>query len=209
MKKIIFILFCVLVVSCKNTQPKENPIIETAMDLAKKSPIKETKLFANFKIGMNEEQVDSVVKKLGEEDFLTLTEYIDEDSAPIESYYIFNSSYVLCVDDVHKMYLSFAPEYLNGKLSEMMYSIKVAKEDKNKYKEKPYEMLAHYFEKSERGRKFVKSSNLFKNNDSIFFYYKDNLIVSFQPNGQEGIMIYSNGPEQDELYKKPDQSKDF
>lgn len=90
-----------------------------------------------------------------------------------------------------------------------MYTIKVAKEDRKKYREKPYELLAHFFEKSERGKNFVKSSSMFTNNDSIFFYYKDNLIVSFQPNGQDGNMIYSNAPEQDELYKRPDQSKEF
>lgn len=108
MKKIIFILFCVLFVACKNTQPKEDPIVAAAMELAKKSPIKETKLFADFKIGMNKEQVDSVIKVLGEKGLLVQTEYIDEDSAPIiEEYYIFDTSYELYVDDEHKMYLSF------------------------------------------------------------------------------------------------------
>ncbi len=202
-------LLCVLVVSCRKTQPKDAPKVEAAMELSKKSPIKEKKMFAGFEFGMNEEQVDSVIKDLGEKNVLALTDYIDEDSAPIESYDIFNSSYVIYVDDEHKMYLSFTPEYLKGNLSEMMYTIKVAKEDKKMYKEKPYELLAHFFEKSERGKNFVKSSDKDANNDSIFFYYKDNLIVSFQPNGQDGNMIYSNGPEQDELYKKQDQSKEF
>lgn len=135
--------------------------------------MKETKLFAGFRFGMNETQVDSVIKSLADKNMLCLTEYINEDAAPIEQYDIFNSSYELSIDGVHKMYLSFSPLYLNNHLSEMFYSIKLAKEDKDKYKEKPYIMLAHFFEKSERGRKFVKEANEIQGSkDSIFFIIK-------------------------------------
>lgn len=63
---------------------------------------------------MNETQVDSVIKSLADKNMLCLTEYINEDAAPIEQYDIFNSSYELSIDGVHKMYLSFSPLYLNN-----------------------------------------------------------------------------------------------
>lgn len=213
MKNVLFLMLCVLFYSCNETKQKvvKDPALKAAIVLSTKSSVKETKLFAGFRFGMNKTQVDSVIESLADKNMLCLTEYIDEDAAPIEQYDIFNSSYELYIDDVHKMYLSFFPQYLNNHLSEMFYSIKLAKEDKDKYKEKPYVMLAHFFEKSERGCKFVKEADEIKDSkDSIFFYYKDNLIVSFQPSvSGEGEMIYSNGPEQEELYKKQDQSKDF
>ena len=47
----------------------------------------------------------------------------------------------------------------------------------------------------------------------LFIFVKlilNSYLVSFQPSvSGEGEMIYSNGPEQEELYKKQDQSKDF
>lgn len=206
-------MLCILFYSCNETKQKvvKDPALKAAIELSTRSSVKETKLFAGFRFGMDETQVDSVIKSLANKNMLCLTEYINEDAAPIEQYDIFNSSYELSIDDVHKMYLSFIPLYLNNHLSEMFYSIKLAKEDKDKYKEKPYVMLAHFFEKSKRGRKFVKEANEIQGSkDSIFFYYKDNLIVSFQPTDSgEGQMTYSNGPEQEELYKKQDQSKDF
>ena len=213
MKKVLFLMLCILFYSCNETKQKvvKDPALKAAIELSTRSSVKETKLFAGFRFGMDETQVDSVIKSLANKNMLCLTEYINEDAAPIEQYDIFNSSYELSIDDVHKMYLSFIPLYLNNHLSEMLYSIKLAKEDKDKYKEKPYVMLAHFFEKSKRGRKFVKEANEIQGSkDSIFFYYKDNLIVSFQPTDSgEGQMTYSNGPEQEELYKKQDQSKDF
>lgn len=211
MKKVLFLILGILFYSCKQTKREviKDPALAAAIELSTKSSVKETKLFAGFKLGMNETQVDSVIKVLAEKNMLCLTDYINEDAAPIEECDIYNSSYELFVDDVHKMYLSFTPQYLNGHLSEMIYSISLAKTDKNKYKEKPYVMLAHFFEKSDRGRKFLKDASEYKN-DSLFFYYKDNLIVSFQSTDSgEGQMIYSNGPEQEKLYKKQDQSKDF
>lgn len=211
MKKVLFLMLCVLFYSCKETKQGviKDPALVAAIELSTRSSVKETKLFAGFKLGMNETQVDSVIKSLADKNMLCLTEYIDEDTAPIEDADIFNSSYELYLDDVHKIYLSFSPQYLDGHLSEMIYSIRLAKADKSKFPEKPYVMLAHFFEKSDRGRKFLKDASEYKN-DSLFFYYKDNLIVSFQSTDSgEGQMIYSNGPEQEKMYKKQDQSKDF
>lgn len=165
------------------------------LNKAEFSKVTETKLFGGFKFGMVDSEVDSVIKALGNENKLALSDYINDDAAPIEDYDIYNSSYELWLDYDHKMYLSFTPKYLDGHLSEMFYSIKVANIDRKKYKEKPYVMLARYFQNTERGATF-KKIGMIDDKDSLFFYCKDNLVVTFQPsNNDEGIMIYYNAPE--------------
>lgn len=192
--------------SCSGSQnsgtPAEVQAYQDAIIAASNAEIAETKLLSEFRIGMSESQVDSVVKILYQENKLIHWLDVNSDYAPIrdESEYTIDLSYYIFSDNGKEYYLSMHPQYVNSKLSQLFCTIKNKKGQKD---EQPLHLIfSILFENSTRGksfRKFELSMLDEKGNvdGKIMSFIKDNLEVLFYPQKDSNIgsIQYINVPE--------------
>ncbi len=239
MKKIIFVLtlLCTLFYSCKDKSAnRSNPKDESAKNQseysdsyksyknlynkAKESPVTETKLFGGFEIGMNEAQVDSVIKSMYDKGKLIYFLEINEDFGTIhdrDEFTIGNCAYEFSHEST-PFYIEFTPKYLSGRLVGL-FCIIIPDKD-HKYSQPPHRIMADIFQASERGKTFKRVNLPLKGKKGekveIIYFIKDNLEVSFYPQEQqlkEGTMQYSNIPDMEaywaEQRKKNDSSNEL
>lgn len=204
MKKILLsILWCLIVCSCQKTSAVGNKEYADAYQNALNSEIIETKLLSDFRIGMTENQVDSVVKSLYHNGKLIYWDDINTEYVPIrdESEYAIGLSYYVFSNQGKEYYLSMHPDYKNGKLSRMFCTIK--NKTGQKINKPLHIIFSEIFENTERGKSFRKfivpmiNENGVPTSSQAIFFIKDNLEISFYPqiDTQEGTMQYRNIPD--------------
>ena len=205
-----------MISACKqNSQTNADKVNDeyiTARTEAEKSPIKETKLFGGFELGMSPQQIDSVfnvwvhegkVIKADEAD-KTEASIIDEefDNPSIDTYAFMYNSYGL----KYPLEIKFSPEYLDDKLVGLFCSVKTPKENINP--KEAYKHLADEFENSSRGEHFKKFNMEIEGNPVIVFI-KDNLEIMFftQPKFEESSIKYTHVPLQQRYINQLEQTK--
>ena len=170
---------------------------------AETSDIIERKFLAGFEIGQTEEQVDSVVKSLYDQNSLVYFLDLNEEYVPIrdkEDYKIM-FSYIEYHIDGKTFYLHLTPSYVDGRLAAMFCTI-VNK--KQQTLDKPiYKYFSDAFQASERGKNFQKYDIPMHNEETgeqypYLSYVKDNLNVAFYPqiDSEEGTIDYKNVPQE-------------
>lgn len=221
-------LLCTLFYSCKDKSTNRvNPKDESAKNQseysdsyksyknlynkAKVSPVTETKLFGGFEIGMNEAQVDSVIKSMYDKGKLIYFLEINEDFGTIhdrDEFRIENCAYKFSHEST-PFYIEFTPEYLSGRLVGL-FCIIIPDKD-HKYSQPPHRIIADIFQASERGKAFKRVNLTFKGEKGEkgvdYFFIKDNLQVSFYAQESEkGTMHYRNIPDM-EAYEAEQRKK--
>ena len=207
-KTIIIGIISIILGSCSsfNSSKGEDSVRNTKIDQefssliekGKVSPIIETTLFGNFKIGISEEEFSKTFQKYREEYKLIKTDEIGLEYCSVDDYEIPASIYThsyIYISGSNEYYIEFLPEYLNGKLSAMYCSVKSAKKGEGK---SLYKKLANEFATSNRGSKFKRWD---APNDSLSYFIKDNLAIMFYPQRDldESSIQYINLPDEDEL----------
>ena len=217
---IVVLLSVVSLVSCSakespGNSAKEDNTIEKEygqyLQKSSKSPLIEKKLFGGFEIGMTEPQVDSVIKTMYGEG--KLVHFLDwnEDMAPVRSkdeFTIQTSVYRFRQDGI-SMGLALLPHYRSGRLVALSCSVELDKDEK--YDKPPHELLAEFFQKSDRGQKFKKAVFQFEKGPERICFIKDNLEVSFYGDSENWGMSYLNIPDYEDALTDRDKgsSKDF
>lgn len=211
MKTPIYFIFILLVclISCKQ-KTKEPAIdidhIQSVIDKGKKSDIIERNMFAGFKIGMAEEQVDSNLHRLYAEgkvvNYGGRHGYITE---PIQDK--MELSYYRLYDNDTIYYIRMYPTYCEGKLSGMTFIAEC--EEGNMTAEQITDKLVALFKyaNSDRINEF-ESVGL---TDGVCSYIKDNMWIVFFPqkNYPHGTMQFSNLPDSDKLEAEREKKNDF
>ena len=199
----------VLLCSCnsKKAAPAAEPDPEfvTALQSAQKSLVLESNLISGFKIGMTEEQVDSVIQSLYASNSLIHRDDVNEDMIPLrESWeYSVNTSCLEYNIQDKTYYISLNPIYAKGRLTELVCTITNAK---GQNLDAPLHVIfSKFFEQSERGKSFKKFTNKDENGEEMIFFIKDNLEIVFFPQSPDetgevkGTIQYDNIPGLDEI----------
>lgn len=194
-------------------QSKTSDIKDNDYEQAKKkaisSPIKETKLFGGFELGMSRKQVDSVfqiyvdsnkvVPSYKNHDMEAMAMPPLDEKATIETY-----SYTYYASSLYPFNITFIPGFIDDKLDNL--GCMIVSPNVPLKKENGYKFLADEFENSARGESFKK---YLKSTGEIAFI-KDNLevtFVGFQGDPDSGFILYTNLPSEEEFLKREEQKK--
>lgn len=205
-------IFCSLVfIACKNnnSDAKGNDY-ELAHEKSKESAIIEKKLFGGFELGMNSREVDSVFQiwvdsnkvvpnyQANKIEYAPVYPQHEKEKANIQDY-----AFNYLSEFVYPINITFVPGYIDDKLVNLFCFIVSPEGYLNK--DHVYLYMAEQFEKSSRGEGFKKYSGLF----GEIYFIKDNLEIQFGPltNKNEGFIMYSNIPLEDEYKKQEEQKK--
>lgn len=161
---------------------------EAACKAASQSPMIENTLFAGFKFGMTENQVDSLIQELGNQGKLAKWSDVDQHmrkgeygwrTIQIEPYST-HDSYDIEKGDT-AFYINFYPTYLDGKLVDLFCSAKCPNKRLTGYA--ITQALIEMFCQSNSEKKFLR----FDFPDSTTVFIKDNLAISFFPQPKKGL----------------------
>lgn len=186
--------------SCSNKSKKDitfSKEFNDAYSNAIESEVKESKLYGDFYIGMTEFQVDSVVKEYLKKGKLAYNDILNEYASVHEDYeYTIHSSMLRQFINNKEVFLSMSATYTDSILTGMSYEIK--KDDFDEDDCNLYIEFAKEFERSERGKRFLKEVCIEpETSKPLYFFIKDNLIISFQPQtNRPGSIYYDNVPSQ-------------
>jgi hypothetical protein len=212
------LLLLVFAFECCNTNKEnksENKAYTIAFKKASESPIKETKFFLGFKVGMTENDYVQHLKDLCAQNKLykydeTAPDNSAEITEPSEISNEFGLQYDLEIAQDSVYHIRLTPIYVKNKLYYMIYKIIAYKNSKDKT---PYKTVANYFRKTAKGHQFKEFITKDNNGDEIYTFIKDNLGVIFDSfNG--GEMSYINIPdmkiaEKENKEEKKETSKEF
>lgn len=203
MKWIIYAAASLLLASCKGSAPtsESNPEIQTYIShcqSAEKSPVTETTLFAGFRLGMTEEEVDSTAKALFDagkmsfffdrrDGFSTIHDREEVSLANGWEYEMPTTTGIY--------YINFIPRYYKGQLSQLFCTVK--SQDSDLTSREITKTMITLFEGSDRAPAFKKY--ILRDSLDVSFI-KDNLEISFypQPELPEATIHYINLPTQKE-----------